>query len=253
VSYPELSVVGSCSDSDRERLDHGCPGQSPVDSEIERLSLAITTAAHDIRQQLQALLTTIDIALTTIHTSTPAEPLLKQARTQGVRLVRYLEHLSLENRSPPMKQFLAVRELLDELQEGWAEEADRRRLALSVLVPDAWVISDRRLLSVILDNVVLNALHHTLVGGVRIDSAVQDGQLIISVQDTGPGIPATLLRHANHRGRRTRSGGLGLGLSIVRRTAALLGHQLIITTSHASGTRVSVHLPLGAVREGQTT
>jgi signal transduction histidine kinase len=79
-----------------------------------------------------------------------------------------------------------------------------------------------------LQNLIDNALRYG--GQARLDCRQQDDQIVISVTDAGPGIPAALLeqmfepfvRGDSSRSRRT--GGTGIGLTIARAQASTLGH-----------------------------
>ena len=89
------------------------------------------------------------------------------------------------------------------------------------------VRGNRVLLSLLIRNVLDNALRYTPPGGfVRLSLECQDKTIVLTISDSGPGIPEALRRRVFDRFVRVsgqREDGSGLGLSIVRRIADLHG------------------------------
>jgi CheY-like chemotaxis protein len=114
------------------------------------------------------------------------------------------------------------------------------------------VRSDPALLGQVLRNLLGNALKFTERGGVRLAAATAGERVRVTVADTGIGVAQEeipRLWEDFYRVQR-RDGqavdGFGLGLSIVRRIAELVGAQLSIDSAPGEGTRVHVDLPQGA-------
>ena len=215
-----------------------------------RLALAMATAGHDIRQRLHALLGTIEL-LTSTESETRAADLARSAKAQIFRLANELEQLTLQAdsgsaSSSPLKTSVAVTPVLKQVHLDWYSEARAKQLRFKITHTLAMVESDPYLLAVIVNNVVANAVRYTHSGEVSVDCDIEDGHLVLKVQDTGPGIPDWALHEAVGASHSARSAGagLGLGLSIVRRTADLLGHSLDFTTGADSGTCVRLRVPL---------
>lgn len=101
----------------------------------------------------------------------------------------------------------------------------------------------------VLNNLVSNALNCTHAGGVLVAARSRDAEVLIEVWDTGVGIPpeqldAVFLEFVQlGNPERDRSKGLGLGLTIVRRTVALLGHSLGVHSRVGQGTLFRLRLP----------
>ena len=229
----QRELPGIWEDTDATRADH--------------LLLAMTTTAHDLRQHLHSLSITLD-TVAKVNRSPDVEPWLDGARRQARRLKRHLEHLALSSHSCgalPETRAFRINEVLNEIRLNWADEAMRRRVHLSVLYCDAKVQSNRRLLTVVLDNLLSNAVKHTARSCVRVSSKILGKELVVSIDDTGSGI-----RNAASQPPETH--GLGLGWTIIRRTAALLRHKITVTTSAPSGTSVRLHVPLAVDIEGDT-
>jgi signal transduction histidine kinase len=105
--------------------------------------------------------------------------------------------------------------------------------------PEARVVTNETALTIVLDNLISNALARTERGEVVVEFA--DG--VLSVTDTGPGIPAELLsKVVEAHVKDQRSTGQGLGLSIVQNVCERFGWLLTLTSREGEGTRAEVDL-----------
>lgn len=100
-------------------------------------------------------------------------------------------------------------------------------------------------------NLLSNAVKFTRSGSVHADARLEEHELVVRVQDTGPGIPEEMREtifepFAQVAQPTTReAGGTGLGLAIVRRMAELLGGRIELDSSSSEGSIFSVHVPRG--------
>jgi signal transduction histidine kinase len=114
------------------------------------------------------------------------------------------------------------------------------------------VLADRQRVAQVVANLVRNAVRHTPEGGlVAVRAARRDAHaVVVSVEDTGVGIPAEQLPHVFARfyrgdGARDRaSGGAGLGLAIVRELVEAMGGEVSAESVVGQGSRFSFSLPL---------
>ncbi len=96
-------------------------------------------------------------------------------------------------------------------------------------------------------NVLANAHHHTPSGTRIVVSGMQvDGQSLVTVRDTGPGIPTTDLEHIYRRFYRlgTGGGGSGLGLAVARGIVELHGGTMWTESQPGEGSTFRFALPL---------
>ncbi|WNV85599.1 HAMP domain-containing sensor histidine kinase [Umezawaea sp. Da 62-37] len=106
---------------------------------------------------------------------------------------------------------------------------------------------DRRRLDVVVANLVGNALQHG-AAPVTVELASSASEVVITVTDSGPGLPDEVLPHVFERfykadSARARSEGSGLGLAIAWENAHLHGGSLTADNSPAGGARFVVRLP----------
>jgi signal transduction histidine kinase len=141
--------------------------------------------------------------------------------------------------------------LLERLRMEFEPEAFERRLALRVVPTRGFVHGDPVLLERILRNLISNALRYTWQGGVLVGARRRGAQVSIEVWDTGVGIePAEQARvfeefyQVGNPERNSRKG-LGLGLSIVRRLAQLVGAPVALRSVVGRGSVFTVRVPLG--------
>jgi signal transduction histidine kinase/CheY-like chemotaxis protein len=144
----------------------------------------------------------------------------------------------------------ALRRLLQRVVQVYGPQAVEAGLKLRVAPCRAIVRSDPVLLERILGNLVSNALRCTRSGGVLVGCRRRGDHLALQVIDTGPGIPPEHLEQVFEEffrldnAARHADKGLGLGLSIVRRSAGMLGHRLDVRSRLGEGTVFELQLPL---------
>jgi signal transduction histidine kinase len=108
--------------------------------------------------------------------------------------------------------------------------------------------ADAQRLRQVIGNLLSNAADHAPEGSTVSLTAQREGSdIIISVHDTGPGIPAEVLQSVFDRfvahGAGGRRGGAGLGLSIVKGLVELHHGSVSIRSQPGAGTRVDCRFP----------
>ncbi len=103
----------------------------------------------------------------------------------------------------------------------------------------------------VVQNLCVNAFKYNRPGGkVELKLAVDSGRAVITVADTGVGIPAEDLPHVfgllyrGKQARRNPDGGLGLGLSLVQQMLEVHGGTISASSVEGEGTAMTVSLPL---------
>lgn len=113
--------------------------------------------------------------------------------------------------------------------------------------------TDARRVQQVLVNLLTNACKHTVRGEIRLGCSLTEvpGMLSFSVEDTGPGIPASEAEHIFERFVKLDSfvQGTGLGLSICRQIAHALGGSVYLDTAYTGGARFVFNIPLSGKTE----
>jgi signal transduction histidine kinase len=106
------------------------------------------------------------------------------------------------------------------------------------------VIGDREKLKQVVINLVVNALEAMKEGGtLTAKVACEAGRVVLTIEDTGPGIEPAVLSEVFEPFFTTKEGGTGLGLSIVRKIIDQHGGHVRIESQRSKGTRVTVAIP----------
>ncbi|MCW5634610.1 MAG: response regulator [Rubrivivax sp.] len=219
-------------------------------------------ASHDLRQPLHAL--SINATTLELVAGRSDDALLKElsqgiggALRQSRALLDGLLDISRLDAGAVKTRLAAcdVGTRLRAVRDEFAALAAQRGLFLEVEVahPAPWVMTDADQLMRILANLVDNALKFTREGGVTLAAHEEaPGRVLVSVSDTGPGIAAAererVFEEFYQVGNpsRDRAQGLGLGLAIVRRTAALIGVELRLAAGPTGGASFELRMPAAA-------
>ncbi len=236
--------------------------------EIERVSLLkdefLATLSHELRTPLNAVLGWSEMLLSRAEdegdTRRGLETIARNARAQA----QLIDDLLDMNRIVSGKLRLDVQRIeLAAVVEGALDSvrpsADAKSIRIRTTIdPNAGpVLGDPNRLQQVVWNLLANAVKFTPKGG-KIDVVVQrvNSHIEISVHDSGMGISADFLPHLFERFRQADSsitrkfGGLGLGLSIVKRLVELHGGSVRADSAgDGEGATFVVSLPLRAVRD----
>jgi signal transduction histidine kinase len=224
-----------------------------------RQSLAMVTAGHDLRQHIQIICAALENLGTaeTVLASQWIDTAKDQARRLEDEALHLVEnaHLDIESMTMQVAAF-SIDDTLRQIDRDWRVFAASKGLTLKVRPCTTMVVSDRRLLSVILDNLVANAVKYTNLGEIDVDCISQGDCLLVSVKDTGPGISreelARFAQPACLPLLNSIGSGMGLGLDIVRRSAALLGHEIDAASVPGIGSCLTVKVPLATSTASDT-
>ncbi len=166
-------------------------------------------------------------------------------------IVSLLEAERLNSRHEPLaRSEIRVRALVDELIDDFFAR-DRDRIRVIDRSDGASVIVDEARVSLLLKNLVSNALRYSPVdsGPIELTLAVEEGELVLRVRDHGPGIAPERAEHIGepfYRGdpSRTRdTGGTGLGLYLATLVARAHGGSLELVDTGEPGACFETRLP----------
>jgi signal transduction histidine kinase len=211
----------------------------------------LAAASHDLKQPMTVLMGMLDRIRRA--GDRPPDPIhLDRAENCVVQLAQALDQLLEVARldagaRPPRREEFEVGPLLRRLAERCEPLAEQKRLRLRLHAPGGLrVRSDPEMLTTVLSNLVGNAIKYTRSGGVLLAARRRGDAVLIQVIDTGVGIPDDQREAIFEEFRQLepqRSDGVGLGLSIVKRTLGALGHPIDVRSVAGKGTSFTVELP----------
>jgi PAS domain S-box-containing protein len=220
----------------------------------------LATLSHELRTPLNAvvgwahMLAREDVPMETIRRG--AEAILRNAQSQAQIVDDLLDTSrivtgSLRLAMKPVSIGSVVREALEVVQPG--AEAKRVHLVVDDVIEFDLVGDPVRLRQVVW-NLLSNGIKFTPQGGtVRLTVGVEGDELVLTVSDTGQGITPEFMPYVFDRFRQeeasvTRSsGGLGLGLSIVKHIIEGHGGRIdVVSAGAGKGTTFTVRLPAAA-------
>lgn len=209
----------------------------------------LATVSHDLRQPAHAIGLLTDRALLD-PAAQPVRPILSDLQQLSQSLSTSLSALmDLTRLDAGLTQAhpepTPVHPLLERLRLEYALMAEGKGLQLQVQETSAWVVSDPVLLHAVFANLLGNALKYTRAGQVLVKVAEDGDEVRVVVSDTGDGIePAQLdlifKEFVRLDASKPGTEGLGLGLSIVQRYAALLGHRIEVQSQVGRGSEFTV-------------
>ena len=238
-------------------LDHIDDSLAARQRNEERMRSFVADASHELRTPLASIRGYSELSLRALAQGTDAAGTtaesLERIQAQSLRMTRLVEDLLLLAR-------------LDEGAELVFGTVDLTRLAIDAVADaraagqdHAWVLElgdepivvagDATRLQQVAANLLANARVHTPAGtSVTTSLVAEDGQAVLRVHDTGPGIDPAVAdelfeRFARaDRSRTRRSGGTGLGLSIAKAIVEAHGGSLSVESEPGS-TTFEVRLP----------
>ncbi|MGH8657872.1 MAG: chemotaxis protein CheB [Gammaproteobacteria bacterium] len=222
----------------------------------------LAAASHDLRQPLAAL-TLFNAALTAKGNNPEGLEIIekqgKALKVMGGLLESLLNLSKLEaGVLTPMLMVFPAQSLLERMLLEFEEQARAKGLTLRVRPCPYPIRSDPELLDRMLRNLLANAIEYTSAGGVLLGWRRRSRKLRLEVWDSGPGIPPDQLEEifaefhqSDYSIRRRRRQGLGLGLSIVKRLAELLGHALSVRSRLGRGAVFAVEVPMSSRKRSQ--
>lgn len=210
----------------------------------------LAAAGHDLKQPLQAILGSLE-RVARLERAEDRAVWAEQGRMAVSRMSSALDSLLASSRLefgnvPPVIEAVPAARIIAVLHASFADQAQQKGLRFVLRPCAATLRTDGGLLLTILTNLVSNAIKYTDRGGVLVGCRRRGALLSIEVVDTGIGIPAQDLGRIFDEFQQvdgTRDG-FGLGLSIVRRAAGMLGHAVGVQSRPGRGSRFTIALPL---------
>ena len=214
----------------------------------------VANASHELKTPLASILA----AAETIQSAATDDPavlprfaaLLEKDAARLSRIVSDLLDLSRVEGGSETATSVALDAITLEEMDRFESAAEDTGVTLSISSEAASVRGSARDLALLVRNLIDNALRYTGEGGsVAVDVRVDDEEVVLSVEDTGIGIPTRDLPriferfYRVDRARSRETGGTGLGLAIVKHVVENHGGRISVESELGRGTRFEVRLP----------
>ncbi|MBA5604657.1 response regulator [Duganella sp. FT3S] len=217
----------------------------------------LAAASHDLRQPIHAQGLFLEV-LARSPLNDKQRTVLASARAASEASADMLHTLLDFSRIEagviePQIEAFALQPLLAKLESELAPQANAKGLVYRTRDSGLALCSDRSLLELIVRNLVTNAVRYTEQGGVLVACRRRGAHAVLEVWDSGIGIAPEqqeeVFREFHQLGNpeRDRQKGLGLGLSIARGLAQLLGHALTVASRPGRGSVFRLAVPLASM------
>lgn len=226
----------------------------------------LATLAHELRNPLSPIRNAVQL-LRADSTGDKAQELLAMMDRQVAHLVRLVDDLLDVSRLSQGKidlrrERIALQNAVQDATEASRPliERSRHKLTLNLPPEPLWIDADLTRIAQIIGNLLNNAAKYTPQGGdITLSVYDEGGQAVLSVMDTGVGIPPDMLPKVFDlftqvdRNLARSQGGLGIGLALVRQLLEM--HEGVIEVKSAGvnrGSTFTVRLPLALPIKGQS-
>jgi len=274
IAHPVLSpsrdvveFVGTVMDvTERRQAEKERERLRQVQADLAHISRATTmgeltaSLAHEINQPITAAATD---ARTCLRWLAREQPDIGEARESAARMVNAVTRAAdiisrlrqLFKKGAPQTSLVDVSEVIQEMVVLLRSEASRHSVSIVTELSEDLprVVADRVQLQQVLMNLMLNgieAMQDTSGGQLTIRSLRgEGGQLLISVSDTGTGLPPDQADQIFNAFFSTKAQGTGMGLSISRSIIESHGGRLWATSNSGRGATFNLTLPSAEAQE----
>ena len=220
----------------------------------ERLRREFTAnVSHELKTPLHSIMGSAELLQDGLVRPEDRDRFLGRIRSEAARLGQLVQDVIDLSRLDEGEEFpredADLMAMAREVAASLADEAERRKVALTVSGEGGTVRGVRRLLWEIIWNLAENAVKYSRPEGGRADigvSTLPDGRVRLTVSDDGVGIPPEAQSRVFERFYRVdkshsrETGGTGLGLSIVKHAAQYHGADVELESEPGRGTTISV-------------
>lgn len=226
----------------------------------------ISTASHEMRTPVASIEGYLGLTLNpnTATIDARAHDFIVKAHESAQHLGQLFQDLldvskSEDGRMQNNPKVVDIVPFISDVVEGLQQKASEKNLrltfvptdstALKKIMPVYYVNLDNDHLREVLDNLVENAIKYTPSGEIRVDISGSDDRVVVSIKDSGLGIPAEDVPHLFQKFYRVNNmdrqsiGGTGLGLYLCRRLVEAMQGRIWVESVFGNGSTFFVELP----------
>ncbi len=211
--------------------------------------------SHELKTPLQAIIGSAELLENGLVKKDDTNRFVGNIKNEATRLVSLIEdiiHLSeLDEKAELEKENVDLCAMSEEIIQTLKPSADKKQVSVSFVGGNITIPCIRRYMYEIIYNLTDNAIRYNKQGGsVTISIKNEQNKTIISVSDTGIGIPPkhhTRIFERFYRVDKSHSketGGTGLGLAIVKRAAMLHNGSVEVESRETVGTTIKIVLSM---------
>lgn len=226
---------------------------------VATLGEMTASIAHEINQPLGAVVNSASACLRWLDAQKLEEARRSVARViaEGHRASEIISRIrALIKKAPPQKDWVDVNATIHEVVALAHNQVQRSGVALGIQLADdvPVILADRIQLQQVILNLLMNAIEAMSGDGegpreLRVRSGVDKSQgVLVSVQDSGPGLDPKSLDHLFDAFYTTKPQGLGMGLAISRSLIEAHGGRIWATANAPHGAVFHFTLPIGGER-----
>jgi two-component system NtrC family sensor kinase len=226
--------------------------------QIDRLKNEfVSTVSHDLRSPLTAILGYVDLLERVGPMNEQQQDFVKRVQGSVQSITSLVDDLlelgRIEAGMDTQKEMVPIEGIIRYSLENVSNQINDKHLDVVMDLPEnlAPLRGNPIRLRQLLDNLVGNAIKYTPEGGkVTIEAEMQNDQIILRIEDTGPGIPPVDQPHIFEKFYRASNvpngvGGSGLGLAIVKSIVDSHRGRIWVESVLGQGSSFTVVLPLG--------
>lgn len=210
--------------------------------------------SHELKTPLHSIMGSAELLENGLVKSEDIPRFIGHIRVEASRLVNLIEDIirlsQLDEHAEPEAEQVDLLEIAEEEVESLKQEAKANEISVSVSGKHIMFQGVRQLLHETIYNLCDNAIKYNRKGGkVQIQVSETEKEIMLTVADTGIGIP---IEHQDRiferfyrvdKSHSKETGGTGLGLSIVKHAVQYMGGRIGLESSPGIGTTISIHFP----------
>jgi PAS domain S-box-containing protein len=267
IGHPVLKQSGTTGEyvgitidiTERRRLEQEREKLHKLEAELVHMNRVSTmgemgaSLAHEVKQPISAAVMNAEVCLELLQRDQADIPELTDATSAMLRSAKRAADIidsvrSLTRRSTPKREVVVVNDVIREIDALLQNQARQYSVGVHLQLKEnvPCVLGDRVQIQQVLMNLMLNAIEamNDAGGELVVKSELTDaGYLLISVSDTGVGLPKENEGHIFEAFFTTKSQGSGMGLAISRSIVESHGGRLWATGNPGRGATFYVQLP----------
>ena len=253
-TFWEIFLTQIANAMEREFLGEMAQKARFLDESDKLYKTLFNSISHELRIPVATILGSADILLTSSHPENIQSDLYKEIFTASLRLNRLIENLLNMSRIESGRisvrlDWCDINDLINKVLEDLKNELNSFNLLVSIQDNMPLVKIDFGLMDQVLYNLLFNSCEYASPSTeIIIKIYYEDSQLLIQILDRGPGFPEESMKNVFKKFNKvdgSKTGGLGLGLSIVKGFVDAHKGCITIENRKSGGAKFTIKIPSG--------